>query len=60
MKEQYSELKTKAEPHVQLLATKVVEIYEVSMDVVTSHLIRIQQTVDPYYQVHTMQLRPNK
>ncbi|KAK4274323.1 hypothetical protein QN277_017560 [Acacia crassicarpa] len=50
MKEQCSVLKTKAEPHVQLLTVKVVEVYEVSKSVVTPHLISIQQAVDPYFQ----------
>ncbi|XP_028802313.1 uncharacterized protein LOC114757423 isoform X2 [Neltuma alba] len=50
MREQCSVLKTNAEPHMRLLTTKIVEVYEVSKSVVTSHLTSVQQAVDPYYQ----------
>ncbi|XP_028781276.1 uncharacterized protein LOC114737509 [Neltuma alba] len=49
-KEQWSVVKTSAEPHVQLLTAKTVESYKVTKDAVTPHFNRLQEVVDPYYQ----------
>ncbi|KAI9106584.1 hypothetical protein K1719_022112 [Acacia pycnantha] len=49
-KEQWSVLKTSAEPHVQLLTAKTVEVYKVTKDAVTPHFNRLQEFIDPYYQ----------
>ena len=51
-KEQWSVVKTTAEPHVQLLTTKTVEAYKATKDAVTPHFNKLQEFVDPHYQVH--------
>lgn len=58
VKEQWSTVKMSAEPHVQLLTTKTVEVYKASKDLVTPHINMIQEVVDPYYQVYVMLLHP--
>ncbi|CAI9755560.1 unnamed protein product [Fraxinus pennsylvanica] len=50
IKEQWITAKTNAEPHIQMLTTKTLEIYEVSKNTVTPHIIRVQEIADPYYQ----------
>ncbi|CAJ2643338.1 unnamed protein product [Trifolium pratense] len=50
VKEQWSVVKTKTEPHVQLLTTKTVEVYKTSKDTLTPHLNKAIECVDPYYQ----------
>ncbi|CAA2960382.1 structural maintenance of chromosomes 2-1-like [Olea europaea subsp. europaea] len=49
--EQWMVVKTNAEPHVQMLTMKTLEIYEVSKNTVTPHIIRVQEIADPYFQV---------
>jgi len=51
VKEQWSVVKTNAEPHVQLLTTKTVEVYEASKNAISPHLSKAKEFVDPYYQV---------
>lgn len=51
MKEQWLLIITQVEPHVQSLTTKSVEAYEASKTAVTPHVIRVQEFVDPYFQV---------
>ncbi|CAL5184179.1 unnamed protein product [Lathyrus oleraceus] len=48
--EHWSVVKTKVEPHVQLLTTKTVEVYKSSKDALTPHLSKGLECVDPYYQ----------
>ncbi|CAA2960381.1 structural maintenance of chromosomes 2-1-like [Olea europaea subsp. europaea] len=48
--EQWMVVKTNAEPHVQMLTMKTLEIYEVSKNTVTPHIIRVQEIADPYFQ----------
>ncbi|KAL6955554.1 hypothetical protein U1Q18_047660 [Sarracenia purpurea var. burkii] len=49
-KEQWLMLTTYVEPHVQLLSTKVSEIYEASKSAVIPHVTKVQELVDPYCQ----------
>ncbi|GFP81594.1 hypothetical protein PHJA_000302700 [Phtheirospermum japonicum] len=50
IKEQWVVITTNIEPHVKTLTTKTIEIYEVSKDAVTPHIIKAQELADPYYQ----------
>ncbi|CAI9784733.1 unnamed protein product [Fraxinus pennsylvanica] len=50
IKERWIVVKTNAEPHVQMLTMKTLEIYEVSKNTVTPHIIRVQEIADPYFQ----------
>ncbi|KAJ7958615.1 Myosin heavy chain-like protein [Quillaja saponaria] len=50
VKEQWIVVKTKVEPHVQLLTTKTIEVYEASKSSISPHFIRVQESVDPYFQ----------
>ncbi|KAJ7966009.1 Myosin heavy chain-related [Quillaja saponaria] len=50
IKEQWVVVKTNFEPHVQSLTTKTIEVYEASKSAITPHLIRVQESVDPYFQ----------
>ncbi|KAL6533733.1 hypothetical protein OROHE_013566 [Orobanche hederae] len=49
IKEQWVVIATNIEPHVQTLTTRTVEIYEVSKDAATPHIIKVQELVAPYY-----------
>lgn len=51
VKEQWSVVKTYAEPHVQLLTTKTIEVYGASKNAIAPHLSKAKEFVDPYYQV---------
>ncbi|KAK6249376.1 hypothetical protein QUC31_020941 [Theobroma cacao] len=50
VKDQWLVVTTYAEPHVQLLTAKTVEVYEVSKSAITPHIIKVQEIVDPYFQ----------
>ncbi|XP_011082110.1 uncharacterized protein LOC105164957 [Sesamum indicum] len=50
IKEQWVVITTNVEPHVQTLTAKTVEIYEVSKNAVTPHIIKWQELADPYLQ----------
>lgn len=51
IKEQWVVIATQVEPHVQSLTVKTVEIYEASKTTITAHIIRVQEIVDPCFQV---------
>ncbi|KAL3844346.1 hypothetical protein ACJIZ3_001749 [Penstemon smallii] len=50
IKEQWVVVSTNVEPHVQRLTTKTIEIYEVSKNAVTPHIIQVQELAVPYFQ----------
>ncbi|XWS17939.1 hypothetical protein CRYUN_Cryun33cG0110800 [Craigia yunnanensis] len=50
IKDQWLVVTTYAEPHVQLLTAKTVEVYEVTKTAITPHVIKVQEIVDPYFQ----------
>ncbi|XP_057434647.1 uncharacterized protein LOC130727515 isoform X2 [Lotus japonicus] len=50
VKQQWSEVKTQAEPRVQLLRTKSFEVYETSKKAIDPHFSNAKEFVDPYYQ----------
>lgn len=43
--------KTNAEPHVQSLSKKTIEVFEASKSAVTPHVVRVLEFIDPYFQV---------
>ncbi|KAL2472269.1 myosin heavy chain-related [Abeliophyllum distichum] len=49
IKEQWVVITTKAEPHVQMLMTKTLGIYEVSKNTITPHIIKFKELADPYF-----------
>lgn len=52
VKEQWVVLVTNVQPHVQSLKTKSIEAYEASRIAVTPHIVKVQEVVDPYFQVY--------
>ncbi|WOK96344.1 hypothetical protein Cni_G05051 [Canna indica] len=51
IKEQWVILATNAEPYVQTLSTKTVEVYHTSKDTIATHVVKVQEMADPYVQV---------
>lgn len=50
LKEQWVVVKTNAEPHVQSLSKKTIEVFEASKSAVTPHVVRAHEFIDPYFQ----------
>ena len=51
IKEQWLVIRTSAEPHLQSISTKTIEVYEVSKSTLAPHVLKVQEFVDPYFQV---------
>lgn len=51
IKEQWLIVKTSAEPHLQTLTTKTIDSYESSKSALAPPLVKVQEVVDPYFQV---------
>ncbi|XWS26078.1 hypothetical protein CRYUN_Cryun26dG0000100 [Craigia yunnanensis] len=58
IKDQWLVVTTYAEPHVQSLTAKTVEVYEVLKTAITPHVIKVQEIVDPYFQETKKFIKP--
>jgi len=56
-KEKWATLKKNAEPYVQMVSEKSVEVYQTSSDFIRPHLVNAHQVADPYLQVLLQHLR---
>ena len=56
-KEKWATLKKNAEPYVQMVSEKSVEVYQTSNDFIRPHLVNAHQVADPYLQVLLQHLR---
>ena len=52
IKEQWMIFLTHAEPYMQTVSTKTVEVYKASKTTITLHVVKVQELGDPYYQVN--------
>jgi hypothetical protein len=50
IKEQWLVIRSSAEPHLQLLSSKTIEVYEISKSTLAPHVLKAQEFVDPYFQ----------
>lgn len=51
IKQQWMIFLTHAEPYMQTISIKIVEVYEASKSTIAPHILKIQELADPYYQV---------
>ena len=52
IKENWATAKKKAEPYVQMVSAKSVELYQASKDAISPHVVKAHELADPYFQVH--------
>jgi myosin heavy subunit len=50
IKEKWVTMKTNAEPYVQKVSAKSIELYQASKDVVLPHVVKAHKIADPYFQ----------
>ncbi|KAF9612469.1 hypothetical protein IFM89_000217 [Coptis chinensis] len=50
IQEQWVAFKLYAEPHLQSVATKTVEVYDTTKSTIMPHVVRVQELADPYFQ----------
>lgn len=51
MKDQWVGFVTQIRPHVESLTSKTIELYHASKDSIQPHVVKIQEVVDPHFQV---------
>lgn len=56
IKEQWVVVKTSAEPHLKTIRTKTTEVYETSKNALAPHVSKVQEVVDPYFQVFILNI----
>ena len=56
IKEQWLVVKTSAEPHLQSLSAKTIEVFETSKTALAPHVLKVQEIVDPYFQVFILNI----
>lgn len=52
IKENWATAKKNAEPYVQMVSAKTVELYQASKDAISPHVVKAHELADPYFQVH--------
>ncbi|KAK3130444.1 hypothetical protein QOZ80_6BG0493530 [Eleusine coracana subsp. coracana] len=57
-KEKWDILKKNSEPYVRMASTKSVEVYQVSKDFITPHLVNAREAADPYLQEAKKRSKP--
>ncbi|XP_062194598.1 uncharacterized protein LOC133897790 [Phragmites australis] len=57
-KENWVTLKKNGEPYVQMVSTKLVEVYQASRDFITPHLLNAREAADPYLQEAKKRSKP--
>ncbi|MQL70257.1 hypothetical protein Taro_002555, partial [Colocasia esculenta] len=50
LERQWTTIRTSVEPYAKSVATKAVDVYEVSVITLKPHLVRVQEAADPYLQ----------
>lgn len=51
MKDKWLSSVTQIRPHVESLTAKTIEVYHASKDSIQPHVVKVQEMVDPHFQV---------